>query len=161
MKKLIKSVVWKPFVSDPYLYLGESKILGLPSFQEVDCQQDFPESPMNYASAGVVMDNNLMVCGGYGMTTCRMWTEDGWVETTTGFNRYYTKRFWLFIQTIFKILRFQYSKFRIYNVSSWFIVMRSRIDMGLFPRPKNQIREIRENFEKIYQKIIWGWAWQK
>ena len=48
---------------------------------------------MNYASAGVVMDNNLMVCGGYGMTTCRMWTEDGWVETTTGFNRYYKKRF--------------------------------------------------------------------
>jgi len=42
---------------------------------------------MNYASAGVVMDNNLMVCGGRGITTCRMWTEDGWVETTTGLNR--------------------------------------------------------------------------
>ena len=78
-----------PFVSDQFLYLSETRILSLPSFEEVDCQQDFPESGMNYASAGVVMDNNLMVCGGVGVTTCRLWTEDGWVETATGVNRYY------------------------------------------------------------------------
>merc|ERR1712013_688680 len=70
-----------------FLFLSESRILSLPTFKEVDCQQDFPESPMNGASAGVVMDNNLMVCGGRGITTCRMWTEDGWVEATTGLKR--------------------------------------------------------------------------
>ena len=42
------------------------------------------------ASAGVVMDNSLMVCGGLSVT-CRLWTEDGWVETATGFNRYYKR----------------------------------------------------------------------
>merc|ERR1719308_714512 len=71
---------------DQFLYLSETRILSLPSFKEVDCQQDFPESAMSYASAGVVMDN-LMVCGGHGMTTCRIWKEDGWVETATGVNR--------------------------------------------------------------------------
>merc|ERR1711862_932797 len=74
-------------VLDQFLYLSESKILHLPSFEEVACQQDFPESPMSYASAGVVLDNNLMVCGGNGMTTCRIWTEDGWAESATGLNR--------------------------------------------------------------------------
>jgi len=74
---------------DQFLYLSETRILSLPSFEEVDCQQDFPESGMNYASAGVVMDNNLMVCGGTGMTTCRLWTEEGWNETETGVNRAY------------------------------------------------------------------------
>ena len=46
---------------------------------------------MDYASAGVVMDNKLMVCGGRGMTSCRIWTEDGWIETAAGFNRYYER----------------------------------------------------------------------
>merc|ERR1719369_1342425 len=74
----------------PYLYLGDSKILHLPSFQQVSCNQEFPEKPLNRASAGVVMKNGkkeLQVCGGEGMTTCRLWTEDGWVETEIGFNR--------------------------------------------------------------------------
>ena len=46
---------------------------------------------MKYATAGIVMDNNLMVCGGEGMTTCRLWTKDGWKETATDFNRYYKR----------------------------------------------------------------------
>ena len=46
---------------------------------------------MREASAGVVMDGNLLVCGGYGMTTCRIWTEKGWLEKGTGFNRYYKR----------------------------------------------------------------------
>ena len=41
---------------------------------------------MREASAGVVMDGNLLVCGGSGMTTCRLWTENGWLEKRTGFN---------------------------------------------------------------------------
>ena len=84
MKKLIK------FVSDPYLYLGDRRILSLPTFQEVSCDQEFPEKPLDFASAGVVMEQGkkeLQVCGGRGMTTCRLWTEGGWVETATGFNR--------------------------------------------------------------------------
>merc|ERR1719250_58843 len=75
-------------VTDQFLFLSQSRILSLPSFKEVDCQQEFPTSlRLDRASAGIVMDNNLMVCGGRGMTTCRLWAEDGWEETATGFNR--------------------------------------------------------------------------
>jgi len=77
-------------VTDQFLFLSQSRILSLPSFKEVDCQQEFPTSlRLDRASAGIVMDNNLMVCGGRGMSTCRRWTEDGWEETTTGFHRDY------------------------------------------------------------------------
>jgi len=76
-------------VTDQFLFLSETRILSLPSFEEVDCQQEFPESRLSRASAGIVMDNNLMVCGGRGMTTCRRWTEDGWLESATGVNRAY------------------------------------------------------------------------
>jgi len=75
--------------TDQFLYLSETRILSLPSFKEVDCQQEFQESGMRFASAGIVMDNNLMVCGGRGMSTCRLWTEDGWLESATGFHRAY------------------------------------------------------------------------
>ena len=73
-----------------YLYLSESNIIRLPSFQQVSCVQEFPVNRLGYATAGVVMVNGkkeLQVCGGRGMTTCQLWTEDGWVETATGFNR--------------------------------------------------------------------------
>ena len=113
MKKLMKSVGWKPFVSDSYLYLHQTLIVSLPSFQEVDCQQDFPENPMREASAGVVMDGNLLVCGGFGMTTCRLWTEYGWKETVTGFNRYYKRGFEYFYRPY---LGFQYSKLVLDNI---------------------------------------------
>ena len=46
--------------------------------------------PLSYSSAGVVMKNGkkeLQVCGGKDMTSCHLWTEDGWVETGTGFDR--------------------------------------------------------------------------
>jgi len=76
-------------VTDQFLFLSETRILSLPSFEEVDCQQEFPESRLSRASAGIVMDNNLMVCGGRGMSTCRLWTEDGWEESATGVNRDY------------------------------------------------------------------------
>jgi len=77
-------------VTDQFLFLSQSRILSLPSFEEVDCQQEFPTSlRLDRASAGIVMDNNLMVCGGRGMTTCRRWTEDGWLESATGVNRAY------------------------------------------------------------------------
>ena len=84
---------WKYFASEPepYLYLSDSMILRLPEFSTVPCIQEFPEEdPLNYASAGVVMNNGtktLQVCGGHGMTTCRLWTEDGWAETATDFKR--------------------------------------------------------------------------
>ena len=54
------------------------------------------------ASAGVVMDNNLMVCGGLSVTY-RLW-----VETATGFNRYY-KRGSEYLYRPY--LGFQFSKF--------------------------------------------------
>jgi len=73
---------------DQFLYLSDSRILSLPSFEEVTCKQDFPEELfLNYATAGVVMDGNLLLCGGYGMTTCWLWTENGWLEKGTDFNR--------------------------------------------------------------------------
>ena len=46
---------------------------------------------MDDATAGVVMDNNLLVCGGRGMTTCMLWTENGWEETGAGVKRYYIR----------------------------------------------------------------------
>ena len=80
-------------ISDQYLYLSDSRVVSLPSFAEVtNCDQKFPENPLSGASAGVVMVNGkreLQVCGGHSMTTCRLWTEDGWIETETGFDRYY------------------------------------------------------------------------
>jgi len=83
--------VCNPDKDDQYLYLSDSKILSLPSFAEVTtCNQEFPEKPMFLASAGVVMVNGkkeLQVCGGRHMRTCQLWTEDGWVETATGFDR--------------------------------------------------------------------------
>ena len=88
---VIRMVDWRSFVSDQFLYLSDSRILSLPSFEEVTCKQDFPENPLQYATAGVVMDGNLLVCGGRGMTTCRIWTEKGWLEKGTGFNRYYKR----------------------------------------------------------------------
>jgi len=81
--------VCNPDTEDQFLYLSDSRILRLPSFEEVACQQDFPEVRLRYASAGVVMDNNLLVCGGLDMTVCLLWTEDGWEEKGTGFNRKY------------------------------------------------------------------------
>jgi len=69
---------------DQFLYLSDSKILRLPSFEEVTCNQD--QDPMSYANAGVVMDGNLLVCGGV-LAACKLWTDDGWVEKGTGFDR--------------------------------------------------------------------------
>ena len=37
------------------------------------------------------MDGNILVCGGEAMTACNQWTEEGWVEKGTGFDRYYKK----------------------------------------------------------------------
>jgi len=77
---------------DSYLYLTEQTILKLPSFEKVTCTQDFPSPDrLNRASAGVVTYNNLqelMVCGGNGMTGCRTWTKEGWVKTAETFPRY-------------------------------------------------------------------------
>jgi len=82
--------VCNPDKDDQYLYLSDSKILRIPEFAEVTCNQEFPEKPLSFASGGVVTVNGkkeLQVCGGEEMTTCQLWTEDGWVETATGFNR--------------------------------------------------------------------------
>ena len=73
-----------------YLYLSERNIIRLPSFEQVSCVQEFPVNSLSYAFAGVVMVNGkkeLQVCGGKTMATCQLWTEDGWVETATGFDR--------------------------------------------------------------------------
>jgi len=81
--------VCNPDMEDQFLYLSETRILRLPSFEEVPCNQDFPEHHLEWATAGIVADNNLLVCGGRGMhTTCMMWTENGWLEKGTGFSRY-------------------------------------------------------------------------
>jgi len=80
--------VCNPDMEDQFLYLSETRILRLPSFEEVPCNQDFPENPLQWATAGIVTDNNLLVCGGQGMSGCMMWTENGWQEKGTGFNRY-------------------------------------------------------------------------
>ena len=76
-------------ISDSYLYLTERRILKLPSFDVVNCTQYFPYV-LHYASAGVVTYNNqqeLMVCGGLGMTGCHIWTKEGWVKTAVNFTR--------------------------------------------------------------------------
>jgi len=47
---------------------------------------------LGYATAGVVMVNGkkeLQVCGGKSMARCQLWTDNGWVETATGFDRTY------------------------------------------------------------------------
>jgi len=76
---------------DSYLYLTERRILKLPSFDVVNCYQGFPGTEsLNWASAGVVTHNNqqeLMVCGGYRMAGCRIWTKEGWVKTAENFTK--------------------------------------------------------------------------
>jgi len=75
---------------DSYLYLTERRILKLPSFDVVNCTQDFPYYVLRRASAGVVTYNNqqeLMLCGGYRMTGCHIWTKEGWVKTAVNFTR--------------------------------------------------------------------------
>ena len=61
----------------------------MPSFQEMSCDQQWPESSLYYAIAGLVTYNNskeLMLCGYY-MTGCRIWTEQGWIQSDTTFKR--------------------------------------------------------------------------
>ena len=83
-------VLYKTVVSGSYLYLSEKKILKMPSFQEISCNQQWQERELVSASAGLVSYNNtkeLMVCGGYRMTGCYIWTEQGWIQSDTTFNR--------------------------------------------------------------------------
>jgi len=73
-----------------YLYLSDTQILKLPSFQEVPCNQHWPEYSIINAFGGLVNHNNtkeLMLCGGISITGCRIWTKDGWLQSDTKFNR--------------------------------------------------------------------------
>merc|ERR1712013_675857 len=47
-----------PTSSGSYLYLSETKILEMPSFQEISCDQQWPGYYLDGASAGLVSYNN-------------------------------------------------------------------------------------------------------
>ena len=66
------------------------------------------------------MDGNLLVCGGIGMTSCKLWTENGWVEKGTDFNRYYRRGSDYF-----------------YRPYSGFLIESLFLDYNFFPGPKN------------------------
>lgn len=76
-----------------FIYLSQSIILRLPSFTEVSCNQNFPEDTseaFDSSSAAMVMHKGkqeLIVCGGFSMTGCRVWTDQGWDKIETSFNR--------------------------------------------------------------------------
>merc|ERR1712142_71492 len=73
-----------------YLYLSEKKILKLPSFQEISCDQRWPDKKLEGASAALVSyrgTKEIMLCGGRGITGCRIWTSHGWWISDTTFNR--------------------------------------------------------------------------
>ena len=62
----------------------------MPTFKEMSCNQQWPENKLNHASAGLVTYNNtkeIMLCGGYRITGCRIWTKEGWVKSDTTFDR--------------------------------------------------------------------------
>ena len=71
----------------------------MPSFQEISCDQQWPGYYLDGASAGLVSYNNskeIMLCGGYdiddhdyGVMTggCYIWSEQGWIQSDTTFNR--------------------------------------------------------------------------
>merc|ERR1719431_2222787 len=76
-----------------YLYFDHKTIFKLPSFEKLECQQDFPPPGIMFGSAAVVPYNgtdSLMVCGGerseYG---CYVWLQSGWKLTETEFYRYH------------------------------------------------------------------------
>ena len=94
-----QAVLYKTVVSGSYLYLSENVILKMPTFQEISCDQQLQwhENEVGGTSAGLVSYNNtkeIMLCGGYehdydyeGMTGCYIWSEQGWIQTDTTFNR--------------------------------------------------------------------------
>jgi len=82
--------------TDTYLfYVNENKILRLPSFETIPCDQELPPGrSIQMASAGVVDykgEKELMICGGFSndhqdrYSDCLVWTEKGWVQTARDF----------------------------------------------------------------------------
>jgi len=87
-----KSAITTEVVSGSYLYLSETKIVDLTSFQEISCNQQWPERKLEWAIARLVSYNNtkeVMLCGGIGRTGCHIWTENGWIQSDTSFNRFW------------------------------------------------------------------------
>jgi len=81
-----------PATEPDYLYLGKDTILKLPTFEEVPCQQGFPESyakDLGHQMTGAVVSHHgnktLMLCGV--KHTCFVWTSDGWKQSYAQFDR--------------------------------------------------------------------------
>ena len=61
----------------------------MPSFEEIPCNQYLPGYLVE-AAAGLVTYKNakeIMLCGGWHMRGCYIWTEDGWVKSDTTYDR--------------------------------------------------------------------------